>query len=100
MDLVNLLTTLVTVGIVIVAAVVTVVYGIRRGVDQIETRSDKAMEKLNRDLTSRVELLERERAEDRETIAVLKARVAALEAERAAEREAFAKALLKAGGMP
>lgn len=73
---------IVTVGIAAVTAVVILVVGRRRGLQEVEDESDEVTSALVRDLKARVALLETERAEDRVKIATLERKVADLENER------------------
>lgn len=82
-----------TIGAVIVAAIVAVVVGRRRGLDAAEARSDAVTRQLVEDLQSRVNLLETANREkdvtisaQNQTIAALTAKVTALESDLTLER--------------
>jgi len=87
------LTLVISVGSAVVAGTAAVVVGRKRGLQQADERLDRTTAELVDRLQARVDLLERERAEDRALIATLQAKVHQLEV----ERDALTTALTRVG---
>lgn len=91
----------------VTAAIVGGILGAKRGIKSTEVRADKAERDLINDLTARVALLEKEKAEQTATIARLtdelaatQRRVATLESDLAIERRITARIVPPAEGNP
>jgi TolA-binding protein len=76
LDALNLASLTLSVGSIVVAAVVAVIVGRRRGIDQVEDRADGEIKKLVEAQAARLTLLEAENREQRARIATLEGELA------------------------
>ena len=86
-----LLSAAATFGIPAAAGVVVIWMGRRRGIDQIESRSDAALKALVDAQSERLSLMERERTELRARISLLETEVASLRKDLEMERRITAR---------
>jgi hypothetical protein len=86
-----LLSAAATFGIPAAAGVVVIWMGRRRGIDQIESRSDAALKALVDAQSERLALMERERTELRARISLLETEVASLRKDLEMERRITAR---------
>lgn len=89
--MVALISTVFSVVAVVVAGVVAVVVGRRRGLDQVDERADAETKRLLEAQASRLSFLEAENARQAQQIASLQAKVTALETDLAIEKRISAR---------